>query len=130
MGMRFSTTLRGNRAQELLDLAGTNPKIKFYNGTVPATGGTPSGTLLGTVACSGALGTRSGAVITMNSTLTQTNSSHVNGTPTFARITDSADAFVADIDIGSGSGNMQFTGTVQNGVNIVLNASTITEGNA
>ena len=130
MAMRMVAALRGTRAQEIIDLAGTNPKIKFYNGTVPSTGGSPAGTLLGTVACSGALGTRSGAVITLNSTLTQTNSGHVNGTPTFARITDSADAFVLDIDIGSGAGNMQFTGTIQNGVNIVANASTITEGNA
>lgn len=130
MAMRLSSTLRGTRAQALIDAAGNNCKLKFYNGTVPATGGSPAGTLLATVACSGALGTRSGGVITMNTTLTQTSSGHSAGTPTFCRITDSSDGFVADIDIGSGSGNMQFTGTIATNVNIVLNASTITEGNA
>jgi len=130
MGMRYSSTLRANRAQEIIDLAGTNPKLRFYNGTVPAGGGTPSGTLLATVVCSGALGTRSGAVITLNSTLTQTNSGHSNGTPTFCRITDASDGFILDVDIGSGAGNMQFTGTISTNVNVVLNASTITQGNA
>jgi hypothetical protein len=130
MAARYATSLRSSRAQAIIDAAGTNPKLKFYNGTVPSAGGTPAGTLLATITQTGALGTQSNGVITFNTTITQSNASHVNGTPTFCRITTSADGFVADIDIGSGAGNMQFTGTIQNGVNVILNASTNTEGNA
>jgi hypothetical protein len=60
---------------------------------------------------------------------TQTNSSHVNGTPTFVRFKDSSAAVLADIDIGVGAGNVQFTGTVVNGQNIT-GSITVTAGNA
>lgn len=129
MAFRLNTTTRNARLTTIVTAAGTNPKLKFYDGTVPATGGTPAGTLRATLTQTGALGTVSDGVLTLNTTVTQTNSAHSAGTPTFCRITDASDAFVADIDIGSGAGNMQFTGTVVNGVNVVLNASTITEGN-
>lgn len=130
MALRLNTTSRNSRLSVIVTDAGTNPKLKFYNGTVPATGGTAAGTLLATLTQTGALGTVASGVLTLNTTVTQTNSSHSNGTPTFCRITTSSDVFVADIDIGSGSGNMQITGAIANGVDLPLNASTITEGNA
>ena len=86
--MKLSTTLRTSRAQAIVDAAGTNPKYKFYNGTESLT---PAGTLLATLNVTGALGTAASGVIDINETVTQTNSSHVSGTPTFALITTSAD---------------------------------------
>lgn len=131
MGLRLNAvTIRNPQVTLILTAAGTNPKLKFYNGAAPATGGTPAGTLLATVLVTGALGTVSGPVLTLNTTVTQTNSAHVSGTPTFCRITDASDVFVGDIDIGAGAGNMQVTGPVVNGVDFPLNASTITAGNA
>lgn len=130
MALRLPSSLRNTRAGDIITAAGTNPKYKFYNGTVPATGGAPAGTLLATLNVTGALGTATAGVITCNTTVTQTNGSHVAGTPTFVRITTSADVFVADIDIGAGAGNMQFTGSVSTGTDVTLNASSITEGNA
>ena len=119
--MKFSTTLRTARAQAIIDAAGTNPKLKFYTGTESLT---PAGTLLGTLNVTGALGTASSGVIDFNETVTQTNSSHVNGTPTFCLITTSADVAVQTLAISS---EMTFTGTITNGVNITWNASTQTE---
>lgn len=130
MALRLASTLRNTRAGDIITAAGTNPKYKFYNGAIPATGATPAGTLLGTLTATGALGTASAGVITCNTTVTQSNGSHVSGTPTFCRITTSADVFVADIDIGAGAGNMTFTGTIATGTDISLGASSITEGNA
>jgi len=123
--MKYSTTLRTARAQAVIDAAGTNPKYKFYNGTESLT---PAGTLLATLTVTGALGSAASGVIDINETVTQTNSSHVSGTPTFALITTSADVAVATIAIPS---DMTFTGTIATGVDVTLTAPcTITEGNA
>ena len=123
--MKLTTALRNTRATDIVNAAGSNPKIKFYNGTESLT---PAGTLLATLSVTGALGTVSNGVIDINETVTQTNSSHVAGTPTFALITTSADVAVATLAIGS---DMTFSGTVANGVDITLNSPcTIAEGNA
>lgn len=128
MAAGFSTALRTARAQAIIDAAGTNAKLKFYNGTQPATGAAPAGSLL-TPACaiSGVFGTAASGVIDINETLSQTSSGYSNGTPTFCRVTTSADVFVADFAI---PGDMTFTGTIATGVNITLTPPcTITEGN-
>jgi hypothetical protein len=128
MSLRFSTTLRTARAQAIIDACGSNAKMKFYNGTQPATGGAET-TLLATLTGSTTIGTASSGAINFDEAgFTQSNASHVSGTPTWVRLTTSADAFVADISIGAGG--MTFTGTVVTGVDITLGATSITEGNA
>ena len=127
MATRLVATLRTSRAQLIIDAAGTNPKYKLYNGAVPATGATPAGILLATLNVTGALGVASAGAIDINETVTQNNATHVSGTPTFVRITTSADVFVADMDIPS---PFTMSGTVATNVDVVLNPSTMTEGNA
>lgn len=123
--MKLTTALRNTRATDIITEAGTNPKVKYYNGTESLT---PAGTLLATLNITGALGTATSGVIDFNETCTQTNSSHVGGTPTFALITTSADVAVATIPIPA---EMTFTGTIATGVDVTLTAGcTITEGNA
>ena len=123
--MKFSTTLRTTRAGDIVTAAGTNPKIKFYTGTESLT---PAGTLLATLTVTGALGTASSGAIDINEAVTQTNSSHVAGAPTFALITTSADVAVATLLIGT---DLTFSGTIATGVNVTLTPPcTITEGNA
>lgn len=130
MTLRLSTTLRTTRATDIITAAGAAAKMKFWNGTKPASfGTTPGGTLLGTLTFGSVIGTSSSGVLTFGS-VTQSNGSHVNGTPTFVTIETSGGTVVADLDIGGGAGNMQFTGTIATGTDITLNASTITEGNA
>lgn len=129
MALAFSTTLRTARAQAIITAAGASAKMKFYDGTRPASGvAITSQTLLGTMTAGATLGTATSGTLDFDeSSFTQSNGSHVSGTPTWVRITTSADVFVADLSIGS---DMTFTGTISTGVNITLNASTITEGNA
>lgn len=123
--MKFFTTLRTARAQAIIDAAGSNPKVKFYTGTESLT---PAGTLLATLTVTGALGTASSGAIDINETVTQTNSSHVAGTPTFALITTSSDVAVATLAISS---DMTFSGSIAPGGDVTLTAPcTITEGNA
>jgi hypothetical protein len=130
MALSFSTALRTNRATAIVTEVGTsNGTMKFYNGTKPsALGAVSTQTLLATLTFTGVVGTVSSGVLTFGA-VTQNNANHVNGTPTWVRISKSDNTIVMDIDIGVGSGNMQFTGTVANGVNITLNSSTLTEGN-
>lgn len=127
MTLALATALRTSRAQAIIDAAGAGAKLKFYNGTRPATGAAPAGTLLATLNITGAFGTATNGVIDVNEVCTQTNGSHVSGTPTFVRITTSADVFVADMSI---PGDFSFSGTIATGVDITFNASTMTEGNA
>ena len=123
--MKLATTLRTTRAGDIVTAAGTNPKIKFYTGTESLT---PAGTLLATLTVTGALGTASSGAIDINETVTQTNTNHVAGTPTFALVTTSANVAVATLAI---SADMTWAGTVATGVDVTLNAGcTLTEGNA
>jgi len=123
--MKLTTSLRNTRATDIITAAVTNPKYKFYTGTESLS---PAGTLLGTLNVTGALGTATSGVIDVNETVTQTNSSHVSGTPTFVLITTSADVAVATLAIPA---DMTFTGTIATGVDITLTAGcTLTEGNA
>ena len=123
--MKLTTALRNTRATDIITAAGTNPKVKFYNGAEALS---PAGTLLATLNITGSLGTATSGVIDFNETCTQSNGSHVAGTPTFALITTSADVAVATVAIPS---EMTFTGTVATGVDVTLTAGcAITEGNA
>lgn len=123
--MKLRTALRNTIATDIITDAGTNPKLKYYNGAESLA---PAGTLLATLIVTGALGTASGGVIDFNEIVTQTNSSHVNGTPTFILITTSADVAVATVLFGTDG---SFTGTVATGVDITITAgATITTGNA
>lgn len=130
MTLRLIKSLRSTRATDLVTALGANAKAKFYNGSKPASiASAPAGTLLGTLVGGATIGSVVDGVLTFGA-VTQSNGSHVNGTPTFCRFETSANAVIADVDIGAGVGNMQFTGTIATGTDITLNASTITEGNA
>ena len=128
MATTLSTAARNARMDGLNTAIGANGKAKLYNGTKPASLGTPAGTLLATLVGGASFFSNSGGVGTFSS-YTQTNSSHSAGTPTFVRITTSADVVVADIDIGVGEGNITWSGTVANGQN-VTGSFTLTDGNA
>lgn len=130
MALTLRTSARTAMISALITDAGSGAKIKLYNGTKPSALGTPGGALLATLTASGNLGTASAGVLDFDeASFSQSNGSHVSGTPTFARITTSADAAVADIDIGSGGGNWQFTGSVVTGQNVALTALSFTAGN-
>lgn len=128
MTTTLSTAARNSRMDGLNTAIGASGKAKLYNGSKPASLGAPAGTLLATLVGGSSFFSNASGVGTFSS-YTQTNSSHVTGTPTFVRITTSADVVVADIDIGVGAGNITFTGTVTNGQNIT-GSFTVTDGNA
>lgn len=125
--LTFSTATKNAMMSGVLtQIAGGT--IELWNGTKPAALGTPGGTKLATLNLGSPAGTVTTGVLTVGS-VTQTNTSHVNGTPTFIRFKDSSANVVADIDIGVGAGNVQFTGTVVNGQNVTVTGLTLTAGN-
>ena len=136
MAMTLSTTTRSSRVTALVTALGASATAKLFNGTRPAALGTPAGTLLATltfgadvtVANGGTAGGVTSGVLTLGG-VTQTNTSHVAGTPTFVRFSTSAAVVVADIDIAAGAGNVQFTGTVANAQNVTMTGVTVTDGN-
>lgn len=119
-------------AQAIITAVGDDATAKLYNGTVPTDLGTPAGTLLATGTWTGVpCGTAtSGAIDFDEAGIDQTNSSHVDGTPTFVRISTSGGAAVMDIAIGAGSDEWDFTGTVANGQDVTFTNLSVTMPNA
>ncbi len=129
MTMTLSAAARTAQLNALVTELGASATAKLYNGSKPASLGAPAGTLLATLTFGGTVGTVSAGVLTFGS-VTQSNGSHVNGTPTFVRFSKSDNTVVCDIDIGAGAGNVQFSGTVVNGQNVTTSGLTWTAGNA
>ena len=127
------TSARTAMMQAIITDAGTGAKLKLYNGcSIPSGVSAATGcTLLATLTWSGVnIGTATGGTIDWDeASVTQTNSSHVTGTPTFAHITTSADAIVARIDICGSAPCWTFTGSVTNGQNVTLTGLVFTAGN-
>jgi len=133
MALNLRSAARTAIIQALITDAGSSAKLKLYNGTRPAAVGAVTGgnTLLATLTFGATIGTASAGALDFDEAgATQSNGSHVNGTPTFVDITTSGDAVVARIDIGAGAGNWQFTGTVATGQNVTLTSLVFTAPNA
>ena len=129
MAKKANATLRSAWAQALIDTLGASHKIKFYNGTQPADTSTGhSGTLLATLTADASPGSVTTGVLSFDAAnYTQSNGSHVYGTPTYMSLTTSADTRVYELGTGDG---LSFTGTIQNGVDIARGAWTWTAPDA
>lgn len=134
MGMQLSTTGRNAELNSLVTALGGSATMKFYSGSRSLS---PSSGLLATVTFGatavtdsngGAAGGVSGGVLTFGG-VTQTSSGFSAGTPTFVLLSTSAASAVAAIDIGTGAGNLTFTGTIATGQNITVSGLTLTAGN-
>jgi hypothetical protein len=134
----YSTALRTSRMTQVLNAfdAGSGAGIlKVYDGTRPATGGAVT-TLLATFNLGATPGTKpsgsvSNGVLTLANITDVTASGGSNTTHTWARITDSTGAFVADYNTGTSGADINFsTSTITAGQTIhINNGATLTEGN-
>ena len=129
MAKKARAALRTAWAQALIDDLGASHLIKFYNGTQPAdTSASITGTLLATLTADSTPGSVTAGVLTFDSAnYTQTNSSHVNGTPTWMSLQKADGTRVYEIGTADG---LTFTGTIQNGVDIARGAWTWTAPDA
>lgn len=88
-----------NLIRDAIDGGAGAGKLKFYDGTRPATGGTAT-TLLGTVVCSDPSAPDAATGVLTFSAFTEDGDADANGEATWARLIDSEDTFVADLDVG------------------------------
>lgn len=137
MATSDSTTQRNASLTSFVTTLGANAILRVYSGSRPASpASAATGTLLATLtfgstnildANGGTAGSVTGGVLTCGG-YTQTAASHVNGTPGYIRWLTSGGTAVRDTDIGAGSGNIAFSGTVVTGQNIT-GSITYTDGN-
>lgn len=132
MALGFSATLRNNRLDEiaaLLDAGAGQAKIKIYDGTRPATGGTAT-TLLATLLCTDPVApAASGGVLTFSSITSDTNVD-ATSTATWFRMTDSVDTFVLDGDVGTSGSDINFDSvSFVAGGTAAISSLTFTDGN-
>lgn len=122
MATQENDTLRETISQARITFAGASAKAILMSGTQPAAGGTKT-TVLATLTFGSVIGTSTNGVLTLGA-VSQTNASHVNGTPTWMRIEKSDGTWVWDFAIPT---DAAFTGTVANGVDVAL-TGTVTVG--
>jgi hypothetical protein len=134
MAIGLSTTVRNARLTAIitaLDSGVTGGFLKFYDGVRPATGGTAT-TLLATLTLSKPSGTVSGGVLT-GAVITGANAVAGTNTPsTWARLTDLAGTFVADLSVGTTGTDIILAGSANmtTGQPVSVTSWSITEGAA
>lgn len=130
MALAFSSTLRNARADAITTAAGASAKLRIYDGSRPATGGTAT-TLLAELVCNATFAPgASGGVLTLNA-ITNDSSADATGTATWFRLVTSGNSFVLDGNVGtSGSDlNLNTTSLVAGGP-VAVTSFVLTEGNA
>ena len=92
-----------NAIRDLIDAGAAGGKINIYNGTQPATGDTAlsGNTLLATLTFSATSAPNAASGVLTFSAITEDSAADATGTATFARITDSNDVAVLDMDVGT-----------------------------
>lgn len=133
MALAFAATTRNGWLDDINTLmnAGTGAaKIRIYDGTRPATGGTAT-TLLAELVCSDpACSAASGGVLTF-SAITQDSSADATGTATWFRVVDSDNNFVLDGNVGTSGSDLNLTSTsIVATEPVSITSATITAPNA
>ena len=129
MALAYSTTLRNAMLDAITSAAGASAKLRIYDGSRPATGGTAT-TLLAELTCNATFApAASGGVLTLNS-ITQDASADATGTATWFRIVTSGGTFVLDGSVGTSGSDLNLTTTsIVATQPVSVTSFTITEGN-
>lgn len=129
MALAYSTTIRNAMMDAVTTAVGASGKLRFYNGTRPASGGAAT-TLLAELTCNATFAPgASGGVLTLNA-ITSDSSADATGTATWFRIVTSGGTFCIDGNVGtSGSDLNMNTVSFVAGAAIAVTSFTITEGN-
>jgi len=131
MAIGMSVTLRNARLDAITTRAGASAKLRIYDGTRPATGGTAT-TQLAELICNATFApAASSGTLTLNS-ITQDSAADATGTATWARIVQSdGTTHVLDCSVGTSGAdiNLNTTSIVTNAV-VSVTSAVLTEGNA
>ena len=133
MALGVLTALRTTWAQDIADLINAGSaggKIKIYDGSQPATGGTATNllaTLTFSATCEASV---TSGVLTFD-TISSDTSADATATATWFRITDSDDTFVLDGTVGTSGADLNFDSTsIVTGGTVAISSWTITAPNA
>ena len=127
MTMKYSTALCNAQMDAITTAVGSAGKLRIYDGTRPAKGGTAT-TLLAefTLGSPFAPGTPTGV---LSPTLPSAVTSSAAGTATWYRVVTSGGTFVIDGDASTSAGDMQLNTTaIGSGVQVSVTSWTITNG--
>lgn len=130
MTVGYNSTLRNARLDAITTRAGGSAKLRIYDGSRPATGGTAT-TLLAELTCNATFApSASGGVLTLNS-ISDDTSANATGTATWFRIVQSdGTTHVLDGSVGTSGADMNLSTTsIVAGARVSITAATITEGN-
>lgn len=130
MTVAYNTTVRNNRQTQIgnaIDGGAGAGILYIYSGVRPASGGA-AGTILATLTLPKPSFTVAGGVLTFNA-ITPVNASS-SGTASWARITDSTGAWIADMSVGLSASDINLNALlIAIGAQVAVTAGTITEGN-
>lgn len=133
MTVGLATALRNTRLDAIktaIDAGGAAGKLRIYDGTRPATGGTAT-TLLAELTLSFPSAPSASSGVLTFSSITADASADATGTATWCRIVTSAAAFVADASVGTSGADYNLnTVSITAGVQVSCTSATLTEGNA
>jgi hypothetical protein len=132
MALGFVTALRNARADQItakMD-AGSGPgKLRIYDGSRPATGGSATTLLAELTLSDPSAGAAAGGVLTLNA-ITPDASANATGTATWARIVDSDGNFVTDMSVGTAGADVNLnTTSIVAGAAVSVTSAVLTEGN-
>lgn len=131
MAVGFAAGLRNARLDAITTFAGGSAKLRIYDGTRPATGGTAT-TLLAELTCNATFApSASGGTLTLNS-ITQDTTADATGTATWARIVKSdGTTHVLDCSVGTSGADINLnTTSIVAGAAVQVTSAVFTEGNA
>lgn len=125
-----AATLRDAMLDAITTRAGNGALLRIYDGSRPATGGTPT-TLLAELVCGSPFAAAAvNGVLTANA-IAQDASANANGTATWFRIVQSdGSTFVMDGSVGTSGSDLNLTTTsIVAGQPVSVSSFVITEGN-
>lgn len=131
MAIGMAVALRNARLDAITTFAGGSCKLRIYDGTRPATGGSVTN-LLAELTCNATFASgASSAVLTLNA-ITADSAADATGTATWARIVKSdGSTHVLDCSVGTSGADINLnTVALVIGAQVSITSATITEANA
>lgn len=130
MTVGLSTTARNARLDAITTAVGSAGKLRIYNGSRPATGGTATTLLAELTLGSPFAPAASSGVLTANA-ITGDTSADATGTATWARVVTSGGTFVMDCSVGTSAADLILaTVSIVAAAAVNVTSFVITEGNA
>jgi len=133
MALGLLAALRSNRLDEvtaLIDAGAGAGKIRIYNGTRPATGGTAT-TLLAELPMSDPSFPAASAGAMVGNAVTDDSSADATGTAAWFRVVDSNNVFVMDGDVGTSGSDLNLNSlSITIGQTVSITQFDLTDGNA